>query len=120
MRIKLYVDVAEYAERGEAFLEKATDDIGFLARRDPSDPMHTERLGAQLRLLAPEAVHEPWAAFLKAEDMIIWELHEGSPNLGLQGRPYLDAEDPLITNAVAALNELRKQLKIALQDPDKT
>ncbi|MEU4639588.1 hypothetical protein [Micromonospora sp. NPDC023814] len=118
LRIKLYVDLAEYSQNFEATLGAVTDELGINKSRGPDDLIHHEKLTAQVKLLAPKPVRDAWYQLRRSEEDLYWELHEGSPNHTPQGQPYLDADSQFIIGIHRDLAELQFNLRAAMADPD--
>ncbi|MEU2168297.1 hypothetical protein ACH47V_23765 [Micromonospora chersina] len=118
LRIKLYVDLAEYSQNFEATLAAVTDELGITKSRGPEDLIHHEKLTAQVKLLAPKSVRDAWYQLRRSEENLRWELYEGSPNHTPQGSPYLDADSPFVIGIHRDLAELQFGLRAAMADPD--
>ncbi|WP_155256570.1 hypothetical protein [Salinispora pacifica] len=116
LRIRLYVDISEYAERVEAFFEAVTSDYDFYRGAPSYSPLHHEKLTGQVKLLAPQYLQDAWREFRVSEDMITFELMEGDPSHNPSGRAYLDTDAPYVVLARAKLVKLEDALRIAIND----
>ncbi|MFF0122939.1 hypothetical protein ACFYP0_12105 [Micromonospora arida] len=118
LRIKLYVDLAEYSQNFEEALSAVTDELGITKARGADGLIHHEKLTAQVKLLAPKSVRDAWYRLRQSEESVYWELYEGSPNHTPQGQPYLDADSQFIIGIHRDLSELQSCLRAAMADPD--
>jgi hypothetical protein len=118
LRVTLYVDLAEYIQRREASLEVVTDDVGVTKVKGPDDLVHPQRLTARVKLLAPASVIAGWAAFEAAEDRMLWELYEGSPNYTPNGEPYFDPDDAIVADVRRTISEIQLALRTAMNNLD--
>ncbi|MEW2539309.1 hypothetical protein [Micromonospora chalcea] len=118
LRVKLYLDLAEYSENFAAALDAVTDELGITKPRRPNDAVHQDRLSAQVKLLAPKPVRDAWVRLIRAEYDMNWELHEGSSNYTPQGTPYLDSESSFVMGIHQDMAELQFSLRAAMADPD--
>jgi hypothetical protein len=74
-------------------------------------------LTARVKLLAPEAVRDAWATFVRAEDAMFWELWE-DPDGFHNGGPYLKAGTQSVLAASRAAGDVHAALRAAMNDPD--
>ncbi|WP_433265460.1 hypothetical protein ACQPWR_00125 [Micromonospora vinacea] len=116
LRIRLYVDLSEYAERSAAFFDAVTSEYHFNPSAPPDPPVHHEKLTGQVKLLAAQYLQDAWREFRVSEEGIVWELLEGSPSHDPSGRPYLDADAPNVSLAKTRLTKLEDSLRVAIND----
>jgi hypothetical protein len=117
-RVALYVDIAEYVQRRESTIEAVTDAEGIVSGRDHLDVAHPDRLSARVKLLAPADVARSWAAFVEAEEALMWVGVEDPDGYDRNGHPYLNPDNKVVADVTRTATEVHASLRNAMKDPD--
>lgn len=107
-RMELYVDLAEYVQNERSTLDASTDE--YAGRRDQlQDLKHPDRLTARVNLYAPVQVREPWAALVRAGELVRWEWTEGDVNHSSHNS-WFDEDNPAVMKMDQAIKEMHAAL----------
>jgi hypothetical protein len=116
-RLELLVELAEYVEQAEDRLMHITDEHDVLPSYERLAVAHPLRLSARVKLLAPAAIQETWAAFAHADAQMSLDWEQGEVSHGLRGQPYFKHDGRTAIDVRRTLNALRDALRVAIDDP---